>query len=333
MDVLIEVKKLFDHILEPKLKWNINTLGLLKKVEILEDKLIVKVSLVTNDNSQIEQFRNDTLAHLKNLYSGEIELDILKAHVANKGIKGIQKIILVASGKGGVGKSTVSVNLASSLLKEGFKVGLLDADIYGPSIPIMLGCEDQKPSVAQDENLIPIEVQGMKFISIGSLINKDKAVSWRGQMVSATILQFIEKTAWEELDYLVIDMPPGTGDVHLTIASALKPDGVVVVTTPQEVVLGDVRRSIDLFNAEHFPIIGLVENMSYLVCENCSHENHPFHRSENYIDDIPVLIKLPLNKDISTAGDAGIPIVLKDTNTQISNIYKDLAQKVIDYCK
>lgn len=325
------VQKLFDHIIEPKLKWNINTLGLLKRVEEDGEKLIVEVALVTSDEKEIEEFKATTLKHLHEIHKEEIELILVKASVATSGIKGIKNIILVASGKGGVGKSTVSVNLASSLQKQGFSVGLLDADIYGPSIPIMLGCTDKHPTVSQEEYLNPIEVHGMKFISIGSLVEKDKAISWRGQLVSGTILQFIEKTAWEDLDFLVIDMPPGTGDVHLTIASKLKPTGVVIVTTPQEVVLGDVRRNLDLFKNENFPIIGLVENMSYMVCEKCDHENHPFHKSEDIIEDIEILANLPLQKEVSISADEGIPMVLANPESNITKIYTDLASKVVKF--
>ena len=331
MEIIENIKKLFDHIIEPKLKWNINTLGLLKKVEINDGKLFVKVDLVTEDETLKRNFEDEVKKHLASIYNGEIELKIGIAGVSNSGIKGIKRIIMVASGKGGVGKSTVSVNLAASLQKEGFKVGLLDADIYGPSIPIMLGCEDKKPSVLQNEYLEPIEVHGMKFISIGSLVEKSKALSWRGQMVSGTVLQFIENTAWEDLDFLVIDMPPGTGDIHLTLASKIKPDGVVVVATPQEVVLEDVRRSIDLLKKEHFPIIGVVENMSYFICEECGHENHHFHKSENVIDGIDVIAKFPLQKEVSVFGDKGIPYVLQDENSFITKEYTNLAKQVVTF--
>jgi ATP-binding protein involved in chromosome partitioning len=323
------IKKLFDSIVEPKLKWNINTLGLLKKVDINENnKLIIDLNLVVEDESIRTAFHNELKNQLAKLHDGEIELNIGIAGVSNSGISGIKKVIMVASGKGGVGKSTVSVNLASTLQKQGFKVGLIDADIYGPSIPIMLGCEDKKPAVLQNEYLEPIEVHGLKFISIGSLVEKSKAVNWRGQMVSGTILQFIENTAWEDLDFLVIDMPPGTGDIHLTLASKVKPDGVIVVATPQEVVLEDVRRSIDLLKKENFPIIGIVENMSYFICEQCGHENHHFHRSEQNIDGISLVAKFPLLKEVSKCADEGTPYVLKEKDSNITKEYENLSQKV-----
>lgn len=331
MEKIEAVKKIFDIVLEPKLKWNINSLGLLKDVTLQENKLFVKVALVTEDENQKKQFYDEVLTHLQTLHQGEIELKLVIAGVATSGIKGIKRIIMVASGKGGVGKSTVSVNLAATLKKSGYKVGLLDADIYGPSIPIMLGCEDKKPSVLQNEYLQPIDIHGMKFISIGSLVEKSKAVNWRGQMASGTILQFIQNTAWEELDFLVIDMPPGTGDIHLTLASKIKPDGVVIVATPQEVVLEDVRRSIDLFKKEHFPIVGIVENMSYFICEQCGHENHHFHKSKNFFEDTSILARLPLDKEVSKYSDDGIPYMLENINSQVSQEYKKLANEVITF--
>ena len=324
-----EITKLFDKIVEPKLKWSINSLGLLKQIDISDTKMYIQIDLVTDDKDQIEEFSTNTKDMLSQLFQGTIDVDIQQAYVAQKGIDGVKNIILVASGKGGVGKSTVSVNIASALMKQGKKVGLMDADIYGPSLPIMLGCVDKKPTVLQDEYLKPIEVHGMKFISVGSLVPKDKAISWRGQIVSGTILQFIQRTAWEELDYLVIDMPPGTGDIHLTIASQIKPDGVIVVTTPQEVVWGDVRRSVDLLRDEQVPIIGIVENMSYTVCEKCSHENHPFHSTKDTIKDIPILAKLPLVAEVSQTADSGIPLVIDDPSSQTSKIYIQLAQDII----
>lgn len=331
MNNLESIKKLFDNIIEPKLKWNINSLGLLKELKIEDDKLIVKINLVTEDENQKKQFQEDVLSHLKQLFNGEIELKIGIAGVATSGIKGIKRIIMVASGKGGVGKSTVSVNLAATLKKQGFKVGLMDADIYGPSIPIMLGCENKKPSVLQNEYLEPIDVHGMKFISLGSLVEKSKAVSWRGQMASGTILQFIQNTAWEDLDFLVIDMPPGTGDIHLTLASKIKPDGVVIVATPQEVVLEDVRRSIDLFEKEHFPIIGIVENMSYFICESCGHENHHFHKSKNFFENTNILARLPLDKELSKYSDEGKPYMLQNIQSKISKEYDALAHEVLRF--
>lgn len=323
------VERVFDSILEPKLKWNINTLGLLKDVLIDEKKITIEVDLVTQDENQIHNFRTQVLNTFAQFYNGEIELIIGRAGISSKGITGVKKIIFVASGKGGVGKSTVAVNLSCALHKIGYKVGLMDADIYGPSVPIMLG-NYSHPKVLQDEYLQPVESHGIKFISIGSLVNKDKAVAWRGNLVSGTIIQFIQKTHWGELDFLVLDMPPGTGDIHLTIASQIRPNGIVMVTTPQEVVWGDVKRSLDLIKDEKFPIIGFVENMSYTVCNKCGEKNYPFHsiNEEELPQGMPILAKIPLVRELSDASDSGIPIVEYRPDSEIAKVYLHLAKKV-----
>jgi ATP-binding protein involved in chromosome partitioning len=323
------VEKVFDGILEPKLKWNINTLGLLKDVEIEDSRLTINVDLVTEDEIQISNFRRQVEDTFKQFYNGELVLNIGRAGVSTKGIDGIGKIIFVASGKGGVGKSTVSVNLAVALQKSGHKVGLLDADIYGPSVPIMLG-EFRRPKVMQEEYLEPIESHGVKFISIGSVIDRDKAVAWRGNLVSGTIMQFIQKTHWGELDFLVLDMPPGTGDIHLTVASQIKPDGIVMVTTPQEVVWGDVKRSLDQIKDQKFPIIGFVENMSYTICKECGATNHPFHSmdEDNFPKEMPILARIPLVRELSEAADKGVPIVEYAPDSEATKTYMELAKKV-----
>jgi ATP-binding protein involved in chromosome partitioning len=323
------VTKVFDGILEPKLKWNINTLGLLKNVVIEENKVTVEVDLITEDETQIANFKSQVENTFKQFYNGELELIIGRAGISAKGIEGIKKIIFVASGKGGVGKSTVAVNLAAALSKLGNKVGLMDADIYGPSVPIMLG-NFSHPKVLQEENLEPIEAHGIKFISIGSLVDKDKAVAWRGNLVSGTIIQFIQKTNWGELDFLVLDMPPGTGDIHLTIASQIRPNGIVMVTTPQEVVWGDVKRSLDLIKDEKFPVIGFVENMSYTVCQKCGETNHPFHsiKDESLPEGMEILAKIPLVRELSESADAGTPIVHFAPDSEVAKVYLDLATKV-----
>jgi ATP-binding protein involved in chromosome partitioning len=325
------VQKVFDSILEPKLKWNINTLGLLKEVEIEGNKVVINVDLVTEDEVQISNFRRQVEDTFAQFYKGELVLNIGRAGVATRGLDGVAKIIFVASGKGGVGKSTVAVNLSVALQKSGYKVGLLDADIYGPSVPIMMG-EFKKPTVMQEEYLEPIVSHGVKFISIGSVIDRDKAVAWRGNLVSGTIMQFIKKTHWGDLDFLVLDMPPGTGDIHLTVASQIKPNGIVMVTTPQEVVWGDVKRSLDQIKDQKFPIVGFIENMSYTICKECGATNHPFHAMDesNYPEAMPVLAKIPLVRELSEAADSGVPIVEYAPDSEVANVYMDLAKKVAE---
>jgi ATP-binding protein involved in chromosome partitioning len=325
-----QVVKVFDSIIEPKLKWNINTLGLLNDVVITDNSLTVDVSLVTTDENEIALFKEQTTKIFQSFYTGEFILNISQSGISVKGIDGVENIIMVMSGKGGVGKSTVAVNIAAALKQSGKKVGLMDADIYGPSVPIMLGNFDH-PAVTAEENLKPVDAHGIKFISIGSLVEKDKAINWRGQLLSGTIIQFIQKTLWEDLDFLVIDMPPGTGDVHLTIANEIKPNGVVVVTTPQEVVWGDVKRSLDQIKEKKFPILGIVENMSYTVCESCGHTNHPFHsiKDEDLPKEIEIISKIPLTKEISASADAGTPIIFAHPDSVVTKSYMELVQNYI----
>ncbi|MGN7610980.1 Mrp/NBP35 family ATP-binding protein [Magnetococcales bacterium HHB-1] len=329
-----QVVELFNHVQEPKLKWNINTLNLLKSVELEGNTLKVLVHLVTGDGAQIQAFRQMVLEGLKVLHpNGEVELTIKRVMVGIEGIDGVKHVIMVASGKGGVGKSTVAVNMAAALAQQGFKVGLMDADIYGPSIPHMLG-EHGQPEVAGEEQLLPLKKHGLQFISAGSLIEQGKALDWRGPLVSGMIVQFIRQTIWGEQDFLIIDMPPGTGDIHLTTASKLQVNGVVMVAMPQDVVWGDVRRSIDLLQKQKIPLLGVVENMSYTRCEKCGHHTHPFVQgSQTEKAHIPLLAKLPLAQEISQSSDDGTPLVLQQKDSELAKAYHQLAQAVVQTIK
>ena len=224
----------------------------------------------------------------------------------------IKNIIAVASGKGGVGKSTVAVNLAYALSRAGHKVGLLDADIYGPSVPLMSGIQVQKPSV-EDEKLLPLEKDGIKLMSIGFLTEDDQALIWRGPMVQTALYQMLRDVKWGEesdpLDVLVIDMPPGTGDAQLTLAQKVPVTGAVIVSTPQDLALIDARKAIEMFYKTEVPVLGLVENMSTYICSQCGHEEHIFGhggaKKEAEQMDIPFLGDIPLNIDIRIASDEG----------------------------
>ncbi|ABK42903.1 protein of unknown function DUF59 [Magnetococcus marinus MC-1] len=319
---------LFDQLQEPKLKWNINTLNLLQEVTLHEQHLRVVVHLITGDRQQRIAFEEQARQAIQAIHTGSLELIVAQAQVGTEGIQGVKRIILVASGKGGVGKSTVAVNLAVGLNLLGHKVGLMDADIYGPSVPTMLGCHD-KPQVLPHEYLLPLQRHGIRFISTGSLVDPGKALDWRGPLVSGTLLQFITKTCWGELDYLIIDMPPGTGDAQLTIASKLKTHGVVLVTTPQEVAWGDVRRAIELFQKQQAPILGIVENMNHQVCTACGHQSHPLIHSQLPLPPgIVSLAQLPLAHEISQAGDAGVPLLLQESSSPAKAALLALAQRV-----
>lgn len=254
---------------------------------------------------------------------------------AKKAIPGIKSIIAVASGKGGVGKSTTAVNLAVALAQEGKKIGLLDADIYGPSIPNMLGLKGQKPMVDTGGKMIfPLENYGVKMMSIGLLVPDDQAMIWRGPMVASALGQLLNGVAWGELDMLIIDMPPGTGDAQLTLSQTVPVTGAVVVTTPQDIALIDCKKGIQMFDKVHVPTLGIVENMSVFICPHCNGESHIFDQggaeslSKEFKTD--VIAQVPLNIGIRENGDAGTPIVAALPDSKEAKIYKDLAKTVMD---
>lgn len=239
----------------------------------------------------------------------------------------LKKIIAVASGKGGVGKSTVAANLAVALGALGQKVGLLDADIYGPSVPKLLGIPHQKPEMNDNKKLVPFEAHGIKAMSMGFLVPEEAAMIWRGPMIQTAVTQLLRDVEWGELDVLVIDLPPGTGDAQLTLAQKVPVTGAVIVSTPQDLALIDARKAIEMFRKLDVPILGLVENMSYHVCENCGHEDHVFAhggaRTEAEKQNIPFLGKIPLNGEIRRLSDAGEPVTL--TNSDVAKVYKAIA--------
>jgi ATP-binding protein involved in chromosome partitioning len=244
-----------------------------------------------------------------------------------KPLKSIANIIAVGSGKGGVGKSTTAVNLALALQLEGARVGLLDADIYGPSIPSMLGVKGQ-PST-DGENIIPKEAHGLKVMSIGFLVEEDTAMIWRGPMVTSALQQLLGDTLWGTLDYLIIDLPPGTGDIQLTLAQRIPVSGAVIVTTPQDIALLDARRAVHMFRKVDVPVLGVVENMSTHICTACGHEEAIFGHGggeEMAKDfDIPLLGRLPLTMEIRSSLDKGKPTMIDNLDSSIAQSYRSLA--------
>jgi ATP-binding protein involved in chromosome partitioning len=245
-------------------------------------------------------------------------------------IPGVKQTIAVASGKGGVGKSTVAVNLAAGLALSGAKVGLLDADIYGPSIPAMLGTHQQP--VVENEKLIPIEAHGLKLMSIGFLAGADKAMVWRGPMVSKAIQQMMSDVKWDELDYLVIDLPPGTGDASLTIAQSVPLTGVAVVATPQEIALDIAVKALQMFRTLNVTPLGLIENMSWYVCPSCGHEHHVFghggaERAAHRLG-VPFLGGIPLEQDIREEADRGAPIVVSRPESAGAKAFREVASQI-----
>jgi len=248
-------------------------------------------------------------------------------------ISGIKYMIAVASGKGGVGKSTTSINLALSLQNLNQKVGVLDADIYGPSIPTLLNVKGYKPDVTEEKKLIPIESMGLKCMSMGFIVPEDSALIWRGPMVMSALNQMLREVDWGELDVLVIDLPPGTGDAVLTLCQNIPLSGAVIVSTPQDLALIDAKRAISMFGTVNVPVLGMVENMSYFECPNCNHQSEIFGRggAKKAGEDmeLTVLGEVPLEMDIRSGSDSGIPISVSSPNSTGAKAYENIAQNVL----
>ena len=244
-------------------------------------------------------------------------------------VSGVERIIAIGSGKGGVGKSTVSSNLAVALAKEGRRVGLLDADIYGPSQPKMMGVM-KRPASPDGKTIIPLQSHGVMLMSIGFMVEPEKAVVWRGPMLMGALQQMLGQVQWGELDVLLIDLPPGTGDVQLTLCQRTEVTGAIVVSTPQDVALLDARKAMDMFRTLNTPVLGLIENMSTYVCPNCGHEEHLFGhggvRDEAERLGVPFLGEIPLSLDVRLAGDAGKPVALGDG--PVAEAYGHLARRL-----
>ncbi|MFW8630983.1 iron-sulfur cluster carrier protein ApbC [Vibrio natriegens] len=261
----------------------------------------------------------------------ELSVKALETHVTNS-VKGVKNIIAVSSAKGGVGKSTTAVNLALAIAQSGAKVGLLDADIYGPSVPMMLGQEDAKPEVRDSKWMEPILAHGIYTHSIGYLVDKSEAAIWRGPMASKALSQLLTETDWPELDYLVIDMPPGTGDIQLTLSQQIPVTGTVLVTTPQDLALADARKGAAMFNKVNVPVVGVVENMSYHICSQCGATEHIFGMggAEKMCQEfgLALLGQIPLHISMREDIDAGVPTVARRPDSEHADYYKQLADRV-----
>lgn len=256
------------------------------------------------------------------------------SHAVQKGVNmipGVKNIIAIASGKGGVGKSTTSVNLALALVAEGAKVGILDADIYGPSQPRMLGISGQ-PESADGKSLEPMSNYGIQSMSIGYLIDEDTPMIWRGPMVTQALEQLLKDTKWNDVDYLIIDLPPGTGDIQLTLAQKVPVTGAVIVTTPQDIALLDARKGLKMFEKVEVPVLGIVENMSIHICSECGHAEHIFGSGGGETmaedSDVDLLGALPLDMSIRIGTDEGKPTVAADPDGTVATIYRDIARRV-----
>jgi ATP-binding protein involved in chromosome partitioning len=274
---------------------------------------------------------------LEGVTSAQVEVQcVIAAHKAQAQIPGmanVKNIIAVASGKGGVGKSTTAANLALALAREGARVGILDADIYGPSQGVMFGiAEGTRPLVKEQKWFVPIEAHGVEVMSMAFLTDDNTPMVWRGPMVSGALLQLITQTAWNDLDYLVIDMPPGTGDIQLTLAQKVPVSGSVIVTTPQDLALLDARKGVEMFRKVNIPVLGVVENMAVHICSQCGHAEHLFGEGggEKLASQygVELLASLPLSILIREQADSGKPTAIAEPDSQIAMIYQELARQV-----
>ncbi|MCZ6617489.1 MAG: iron-sulfur cluster carrier protein ApbC [Gammaproteobacteria bacterium] len=261
----------------------------------------------------------------------QVDLDVRFMAPAGRGFGNVKHVIAVASGKGGVGKSTTAVNLALALDREGAKVGILDADIYGPSQGMMLGVQEgRRPEVKDEKNLVPIKAHGIQSMSMSFLVTESTPMVWRGPMVSGALQQLLNQTLWDDLDYLIVDMPPGTGDIQLTLSQKVPVSGAVIVTTPQDIALLDARKGVEMFRKVDIPVLGVVENMSVYHCPNCGHENHLFGAGggEKVAEEFGVALlgELPLAIEIRVQADGGRPTVADDPDGEVAAIYRDVAR-------
>ena len=310
----------------------------LKNLQVQDGDVSFDVELGYPAKSQMPVFRKALIAAARTVAGVEnVSVNLttkITTHSVQRGVAllpNVKNIVAVASGKGGVGKSTTTVNLALALAAEGAKVGILDADIYGPSQPMMMGIEGRPESV-DGQTMEPMENYGLQVMSIGFLVDKDEAMIWRGPMATQALDQLLRQTNWKELDYLLVDMPPGTGDIQLTLSQKVPLTGAVIVTTPQDIALLDARKGIKMFEKVGVPILGIVENMAVYCCPNCGHTEHIFgadggkRMAAEY--NMDYLGALPLNMQIRVQADSGKPTVVADPDGEVAGIYKAVARQV-----
>lgn len=333
-----EVLQALSKVIDPDLGKDIVTLGMVKDLKIDGKKVSFTFELTTPSCPIKDQFELAAKQAAESV-AGEGNVAIkMTARVAQHAgrsqdvLRGVKNTIAVASGKGGVGKSTVAANLAVALARDGAKVGLLDADIYGPSMPLMFGLVGQQPMAKQENGktwMVPLEAEGLKIMSIGFLVEPDTAVVWRGPMASGALKQFISDADWGELDYLIFDMPPGTGDIQLTLVQSIPLTGAVIVTTPQDVALADARKSIRMFEKVHVPILGIVENMSFYQCSSCGTREEIFShggaQKASMEFNVPFLGELPIQTSVRVGGDTGKPIVSQAPDSPAGKAFRQIA--------
>src|SRR5580765_8454231 len=325
-------------IIDPDLRKDIVTLGFIKDLKIDGGDVSFRIVLTTPAcpvKEQMEAEATGIVGALHNVTSVKVTMDAEvpqgRGIANNVAVPGVKNIVAVSSGKGGVGKSTVAVNLAVALAKDGAKVGIMDADVYGPNVPMMLGTGYDQPEV-QNGKLVPIEAHGVKMISMAVLVPPDKPMILRGPMLHGVVRQFLSDVDWGELDYLIVDMPPGTGDVQLSLAQLVPVQGAVLVTTPQEVSLADVRRAVAMFEQVKIPVLGVIENMSYFIAPDTGNRYEIFGRGggQRLCDeyDLNFLGEVPLGMEVREGGDIGVPVVVSAPDSQQSQAFNKVAEEV-----
>ncbi|MDP3871891.1 MAG: iron-sulfur cluster carrier protein ApbC [Methyloversatilis sp.] len=333
-----QVQSALKELIDPNTGKDFITTRSARNIRVDGIDVSVDIELGYPAKSQMDHLRRMAIAVLRAIPGvGNVSVSMTQkivSHTVQRGVKllpGVKNIIAVASGKGGVGKSTTAVNLALALAAEGATVGLLDADIYGPSQPQMLGITG-RPDSPDGKSLSPMMAYGIQAMSIGFLIDVETPMVWRGPMVTSALEQLLTETRWEDVDYLVIDMPPGTGDIQLTLAQKVPVTGAVIITTPQDIALLDARKGLKMFEKVGIPILGIVENMSIHTCSKCGHEEHIFgegggaRMAADY--GLDVLGSLPLAMQIREQADSGKPTVVSDPDGRVAEIYRDIARKV-----
>jgi ATP-binding protein involved in chromosome partitioning len=324
-------------VTDPDLHRDIVSLGFVKNVKISGGDVSFTIELTTPACPVKDQMRDQARTAVQRL-PGVARVDVemtasvrsaVSPDAGRQMVPGVKNVIAVGAGKGGVGKTTVAVNLALALARVGSKVGLIDGDIYGPNVPMMLGLKTQLTT--DGKKIIPAEKYGLQVISMGFLTEDDAPIIWRGPMLHGALQQFFREVAWKDLDYLVIDLPPGTGDVALSLSQTVPVAGSIVVTTPQKVSLSDTRRAVAMYRKLNIPPIGVVENMSYFVCPNCSHESDIFGRGggEQMATDlgIPFVGRIPIYQPIREGGDRGVPIVVSEPDSPAAKAFVAAAER------
>lgn len=338
--ILEELKK----VIYPNFEKDIVTFGFVTKVEVNNNVAYVKITIPSSNEAVIAQVKKDAMQKLSTLNFVNVDIEIASPNIQKQQnaqtpknlAPSVKHFVMVSSGKGGVGKSTTSVNLAISLAKSGKRVGLLDADIYGPNIPRMLGLDSLKPEVSKDgKKLIPLEKYGVKMISMGVLYGKNQSLVWRGPLVMRAITQLLQDVEWGELDIMVIDMPPGTGDAQLTIAQSVPVGAGINVTTPQMVAIDDGFRALDMFARCEIPIFGIIENMSGFRCPSCNTIYDIFGKGNSEVlaqeFGTDVVAKIPLEPEIVESSDSGKPISFFKPDSYTSKVYMECASRLIEF--